>query len=115
MQSLWWVWFFGIETCLLRASRAILRKFAPSKIPRYKVSVVFSVHWFKPAYCIYTLYIGLLFCLRSFIQKLYRLARQLASYVRYQLAQNLDQEHIRSPISLGQGSCDATALAVLVR
>ncbi len=30
-----------------------------------------------------------------------QLARQLASY-------------IRSPISLGQGSCDATALAVLV-
>ncbi len=54
MQSLWWVWFFGIETCLLRASRAIPRKFAPSKIPRYTVSVVFSVHWFTvidPLFC----------------------------------------------------------------
>ena len=34
------------------------------------------------------------------VQKLHRLARQLASYVRYQLTQNLDQEHhhLKDPV-----------------
>ena len=40
MQSLWWVWFLGIETLILQprkisseGSRTIPRKFAPSKFP----------------------------------------------------------------------------------